>query len=87
MMMDQLFLIHAPSVARREGLAPLASARSAAFKSLYIPRRPNQRSGSGSHLRKGRLTQGRQVSAVVLSKARSAKVRPARFEVETPTPT
>ena len=52
-----------------------------------VPVTPNQRNGSRSQDRTRRLTQGRVVRSVLRSSDRSASVRPARFEVETPTPT
>lgn len=62
----------------------LASAPDMASKAALAP---IQRSGSGSHLRRRRSTQGRRVSGESTPAIRSASVRPARFDVPRPSPT
>ena len=72
------------SQGQRPGLVSAASARPATRSPALIP---SQRSGSGSHLRDRCPTQGSSTRSVARPVIRSARVRPARLVVATPSPT
>ena len=80
---------HARARTRRRAarISPFASARSSDVTSMRVPLMPSQRSGSGSHCGDSWPTHGRCVMSVSRPRTRSASVRPARFVVETPSPT
>src|SRR5680860_873987 len=75
------------SSARREGRPVLCSSASARPMTPSVRLTAIQRSGSGSHFRDLWLTQGRLVRSESVSVIKSARVRPARLVVETPSPT
>ena len=71
---------------KRPALRPFCSAASAHSPILRTLCEPNQRSGSGSHLRDEWLTHAKDVRSVVSRSTSSASVRPARLAAATPFP-
>ena len=70
-----------------DGRPVLASCRSARLITLSPPFSPSQRSGSGSHCGDRWPTHGSRTISLSMPVIRSANVRPARFVVDTPSPT
>ena len=70
-----------------DGRPVRASWRSARLMTCSPALSPSHRSGSGSHSGEWCPTHGRRVISLSVPVIRSASVRPARFVVETPSPT
>src|SRR5688500_4959078 len=71
----------------RLGRRVTRSSRSATDMARRPALTPSHRNGSGSQRRERWPTQGSAVSSVARSRTRSRSVRPARFDVPTPSPT